>query len=93
MQTMPRAKHSGTWRDCVLVLAILGHDATAADILSFMRTEGQDVSRGMVTVALAELCKARKPLVERTVRGRFGGRAAPTLFRLTERGHAALAED
>ena len=93
MRTMPIAKVTGLWRDCVLVLGMLGQVATAAEIHEFMRGEGESFSVRQVRQALAGLCRSRKPLVERAVRGRPGTAEPATRYRLTERGHAVLAED
>jgi hypothetical protein len=91
MQTMPGEKRNGLWRDCVLVLAIFGRDVTPAEIREFMRAEGKAVSTHQVRQALAGLAQGKRPLVERAAGIRVRG--VPSWYRLTERGHAVLAEE
>ena len=73
MRTMPIAKVTGLWRDCVLVLGMLGQVATAAEIHEFMRGEGEAFSMRQVQQALAGLCRSRKPWL----RERSGGVLVP----------------
>jgi hypothetical protein len=85
------AARNGMGSTCFLMLAMMGGEATTAELRAFMRREGEDASAGQVQKAVQYLCGQGRPLVEKAERQ--WTRGAPYRYRLTGRGHAILARD
>jgi hypothetical protein len=86
-----RQYRNGLPHTCFLVLAMLGREATFADVRQFLLADGEDITAQQVKSALRVLCRGDAPLAERTERG--GGLRHHSRYRLSEHGHAVLAED
>ena len=74
-----------------LALGCLGDTATTSQVREWLRQAGT-LEPAQVRTGLHSLTRRKPPLIEMTQRGR-AGYGAPNHWRLTEHGHAALAED